>query len=242
MSLLIVLVLLLVAGLAMGYVLGNVLGARWRLSLRGMMVGVAVLAILLASVTGYRRASMASVEFLQPNSPRAINLFPTAQLRQADGETYEFHYYARGRPIARLLRGVSKISYSIRDHDVTVKVRGDRDLAEEVLSQLREADKPPAGAFVIRGRVRDRRGNPLSGAQVDLLGSFVFINHFRTRNDGTFTMPLTETNAAVPAGSYYYFRIRDAGETAEEPIRWHSRYFRLDPQQPEKVVDIVVPR
>ena len=114
-------------------------------------------------------------------------------------------------------------------------------VAEQVLEAMRESDQRPAGAFVIRGRVRDNYGRPLANAQVDLMGRFVFINCFQTRDDGTFTMALTDTNGSVPEGSLYYLRVRAATERKGHHVRWNSRYFSLKRSQPEMVVEIAVP-
>jgi hypothetical protein len=90
--------------------------------------------------------------------------------------------------------------------------------------------------------VVDKAGRGIGGATVDLMGPFVFVNHFQTRDDGTFTMPLRDGNSNAPAGRGYYLRIRAKEETAESPLRWHSASFSLDPRNPELVVEILVPR
>ena len=66
-------------------------------------------------------------------------------------------------------------------------------------------------------------------------------NCFRTRDDGTFTLALSDRDRSVPVGAGLYFRIRPANETADNPVRWHSTYFWLDPNNPEMLLDIRIP-
>ncbi len=75
-----------------------------------------------------------------------------------------------------------------------------------------------------------------------LLGAFQFINCFRTRDDGTFTLALTVRDPAVPVGAGLYFCIRSTDETADHPIRWLSPYFSLESSNPEMLVDIQIPK
>ena len=211
--------------------------AKWRLTLRGLLIFIFVLAAIMAGTIGYRRASMARVSWLDPASQRAKQIFPTAEVvENADG-AYEFRYYAKNRNVQRLLPDISNGGYSIGDEYLRVTVRQDKAAAYEVLENIRKADKRPKGAFVIRGRVRDADGEPLENAHIDVMGRFVFINCFGTREDGTFTMALSDENASVPAGSMYYFRVRTRNQTA----RWNSDYFSLDRNKPEMVVEIAVP-
>ena len=102
-------------------------------------------------------------------------------------------------------------------------------------------DTLPNGAFTIRGKLHDANGKSVPGASIDIMGAFQFINCFRTRDDGTFTLALSDREPSVPVGAGYYFRIRSANDTADNPIRWNSAYFSLDPSSPEMLVDIQIP-
>ena len=112
----------------------------------------------------------------------------------------------------------------------------------ELLQLLLKTDALPGGAFVIRGKLHDANGKPIPGATIDILGAFQFINCFRTRDDATFTLALSDRDPSVPVGAGLYFRIRSANETADNPIRWHSPYFWLDPNSPEMLLDIRIPK
>lgn len=211
--------------------------AKWRLSLRGLLLLIFVIAAIMAGVLSYRRASMARVNWLDPESAKAKQMFPTAEVVENAEGAYEFEYYARNRNVQRLLPQVSNGGYTVGEECVRINVRRDEAAANDVLQSIRKADKRPNGAFVIRGRIRDSDGVPLANAQIDLMGKFVFINCFKTREDGTFTMALSDENPAVPAGNMYYFRVR----TRNEKSRWNSDYFSLSRDKPEMVVDIAVP-
>jgi hypothetical protein len=80
---------------------------------------------------------------------------------------------------------------------------------EAVLDAVRRADvlHPEQDESVIFGIVVDGDGKPVGGATVDLMGPNVYINHFLTRDDGTFHMPIT-----VPPGRGYHLRIRRDGK------------------------------
>ena len=67
-------------------------------------------------------------------------------------------------------------------------------------------------------------------------------NHFHTRDDGTFTMVLSDGGRGPPAGGGYYLRIRAGEETADRLVRWETGYFSLDPASLELVALIRVPR
>ncbi len=79
---------------------------------------------------------------------------------------------------------------------------------QQYLACFDKADVPKPGLRVIHGRLEDSAGQPVGGAIVDLLGPYVYINHFQTRSDGTFAMPIE-----APPGSGYRLRIRYGGET-----------------------------
>lgn len=113
---------------------------------------------------------------------------------------------------------------------------------QDQLERIQESDTLPSGAFVIRGKMRDANGKPVPGATIDILGAYQFINCFRTRDDGTFTLALSDRDRSVPIGAGLYFRVRSATETADKLIRWNSTYFFLEPNNPEMLVDIQIPK
>jgi len=187
--------------------------AKWQVSLRGLFGLVTAIAVVLAVFYGYRRSVMAQVRWIAPGSKQAESLFPVGNVSQNSRGEYEFSYYARRRRIQSLLPQMTQGRYAVDREGIRVSSR-DRTAADEHLKRLRDADVLPPGTFVIRGRVIDKESKPLGGATVDLMGPYVFINHFQTRDDGTFTMPLSDGRSKAPAGHGYYLRIRAREETA----------------------------
>lgn len=215
--------------------------AKWQISLRGLFGLVTGIAVLLAVFYGYRRAVMAQVQWIPPDSKQAGAIFPVETVVRNDQGKYEFSYSARRRHLQSLLGRLTQVSYTVDRHAVRVTAR-DRTAANEQLKRLRDSDIRPPGTFVIRGRVIDKKGEPFAGATVDLMGRYVFINHFQIRDDGTFTMPLSDGSSKAPGGGGYYLRIRAREETADRLVRWETGYFSLDPANPERVAVIRVPR
>ena len=206
---------------------------------------VALIAILLAATTGYRRVAMAQLTWLHSSSKEAEALYPAADITERKDGRFQFDYAARNVSIDRLTAMLSsEVSAGtggwsllpIGSESVRVHNR-DSEKLKGRLERLRETDTLASGAFVIRGQVRDKSGGALSDAHIDILGRFPFINCFKTRPDGTFTMPLSDENPAVPSGDGYYFRIR----SPDDANHWHSSYFSISKDNPELVVDIVVP-
>jgi hypothetical protein len=183
---------------------------------------------------------MAQVTWIPLAKENTANFFPAAKVQKTDDGRFEFVYYARNRSIQRLMAKTKLRNYSVTEEAVRVTC-GDESEAHDQLQRIQESDTIPSGAFTVRGRLRDASGKPVPGATIDVLGAFQFINCFRTRDDGTFTSALSDRDPSVPVGTGYYFRIRSANETAENPIRWHSPYFSLNPSNPEMLVDIRLP-
>jgi hypothetical protein len=166
--------------------------------------------------------------------------YPAATVQKSADGRFEFVYYARNRSIQHLVAKNKLSNYSVTEEAVRVTSK-DESEAQELLHGIHETDTLPSGAFVIRGKLRDANGKPISGATIDILGAFQYINCFRTRDDGTFTLALSDRDPSVPIGDRLYFRIRSANETADKLIRWHSTYFSLDPNNPEMLLDIRIP-
>lgn len=217
-------------------------GGSWQFSLRSFLVLVAIVASVLAAVMGYRAQTMAGLEWIDAASPQADKLFPVESIsRNPDGK-YEFTYFTKRCSIQKLIGPINRVgqmSFRIDRESVKIQVE-DEATATSQLAAIRQLDVVPPGTFVIRGKVVDRSGNPLAGATIDLMGAYVFINHFQTRDDGTFTMPLTDGGSA-PAGSGYYLRVRAKEETSANLIRWNTASFSLSPNRPEMVVLITAP-
>ena len=211
-------------------------------SLRSFLVLVAIVASVLAAVIGYRAQTMASVEWIEAASPQSDKLFPVDSISRNPEGKYEFTYLARRCSIQKLIEPIDQLGnmgFRIDRESIRVQVE-DEATATSQLAAIRQLDVVPPGTFVIRGKVVDRSGNPLARATIDLMGTYVFINHFQTRDDGSFTMPLTDGGSA-PAGSGYYLRVRAKEETSANLIRWNTASFSLSPNRPEMVILITVP-
>lgn len=217
-------------------------GGNLQISLRGFLVFVALIAIVLAAVIGFRRETMASVEWIDAASPLANQLFPAESISPNPEGKYEFTYFAKCRSIQKLIGPIQQLgnmSFRIDRESIRIQVE-DEATATSQLAAIRKLDVVPPGTFVIRGKVVDRKGKPLAGATVDLMGPYVFINHFQTRDDGTITMPLMDGGSA-PAGSGYYLRVRAKEETSENHVRWNTASFSLSSNSPEMVILVTVP-
>ena len=180
---------------------------------------------------------MAQLTWIPVAKEDAAKLFPASTVQKSADGRFEFVYYARNRSIQHLIAKNKLSNYSVTEEAVRV-TSSDESEAQELLQLLQKTDMLSGGAFVIRGKLRDANGIPVPGATIDILGAFQYINCFRTRDDGTFTLALSDRDPSVPVGAGLY--IRSATETADRPMRWHSTYFSLDPNHPEMVVDIQI--
>jgi hypothetical protein len=214
---------------------------KFQFSLRSFLGLLSIVAILFACTIGYRRNTMAQLTWIPVAKEDTAKLFPAATVQKSADGRFEFVYYARNRSIQHLIAKNKLSNYSLTEEAVRV-TSTDESESQELLQLLQKTDTLPSGAFVIRGKLRDANGKPIPGATIDVLGAFQFINCFRTRDDGTFTLALSDRDPSVPVGAGLYFRIRSANETADKLIRWHSTYFSLDPNHPEMVVDIQIPK
>lgn len=213
-------------------------------SLRSLLVATFLLAVVLAGWFGYRRATLAQLSWLPLDSPQAEALFPAESVQATPDGRYGFTYHSRRCQLNRpTIPDSFSGSLSYRDNGQTlVAATKNEAAAHELLQSVRDADLLPPGRQVIRGRVVDRKGRPIAGAIVDLMGPFVFINRFVTRGDDTFTLVLEDGGLTPPLDSGYFLRIRAAEETAERHVRWNTPTFELNATQPEQVALIVVPR
>jgi hypothetical protein len=215
-----------------------------RYTLRTLFLGITLVAVALTCWLVYRQATLCRLHWLPPGSPTAKALFPVPTIQKLFDGSYTFTYYARCRNIQSLLNALPNRG----DRDMQIDRQSmvikspDQASAQACLGALQTADNPKSGSFVIRGKLVDRSGKPIGRATIDLMGSFVFINYFETRDDGTFTMPLTDpAGSTPPAGSGYYLRVRGNKDSAKKPIRWNTPIFSLDPTTPESDVLIVLP-
>ena len=171
-----------------------------RFTLRTLFIGITLVAVALMCWLGYRRATLCRLQWLPSGSPAAKALFPAATIQKLDDGWFSFTYDARSRDIQSLYTALTPTgdrSLQIDRQSITIKCR-EQAASQACLGALQTADKPKPGSFVIRGKLVDRSGKPVARATIDLMGSFVFINYFETRDDGTFTMPLTDPVGLAP--------------------------------------------
>ena len=216
-----------------------------RFSLRSLLIGITLVAVALGSWLYYRQATFCEIRWLSPGSAAAKSISPTSTIQPLADGRFGFTYNVRNRDVQMLS------SFQLPAGDVNVQIERESvtlsspDLTslQSSLQSLESADQRKPGTFVIRGRVVDHRGKPVARATIDLMGSFVFINHFETRDDGTFAMPLYDAGGlTAPAGSGYYLCVRPAGESGKKPSFWNTPSFSLSPNAPELDVEIVMPR
>jgi hypothetical protein len=109
----------------------------------------------------------------------------------------------------------------------------DRAALEAFVDALKTADTPDPTTYAIHGRVLRSDGRPLPDATVDLLGPYVYINHFTTRDDGTFTMFIQ-----APPQPGYSLRVRFRRWNENQEVSTPS--FSLHPEDRELAVVIRV--
>lgn len=209
-------------------------------SVRTLLVAVTLVALILGGIGWWRIVNLAQLRWLDPASPEAESLTPSVTVSQNDDGEWAAVYCAWCRSIHDLTKKLDADGVTLGgDHTIgwydhrarLLLAAADRELLEAYLEALRKADKLGPRQMVIRGRVIDADGSPVADASIDLMGSYHYINHFRTREDGTFTMPITPDE-----GWGYYLRIRPRDREPETTGR-----FPLSYDEPERVVIVRLP-
>lgn len=232
-------VLLLFAAFFSLLVMLRVRDRQFQFSLRGLFMALTIVALLLSGIGWWRLSHLAQVRWLDPTSPEAVEMFTVSEILPHD-EGWSTAYEARCRGI-QVLTGILESdgvtlggSHSTRWDSYASRVElvaEDREALAGYLAALQNADKLGSGEMVIRGRVEDSDGKPVAGAIVDLMGPYVYINHFRTREGGTFVMPMTPNETWG-----YYLRIRP-----RDGERRNTSRFSLSYDEPERVVIVRLP-
>lgn len=209
-------------------------------SLRALFAALTAVALIFGAVGWWRAANLAQTEWLDPDSSEAVELFPRAEAVKTDDGEWSAAYHSRCRAIHDLAGILESNGTKIEgDHSTRfvahrsrLEIIGEeRESIEAYLQALRDADELRPGEMVIRGRVVDSEGLPVAGAMVDLRGPYVYINHFETREDGTFAMPITPNETWG-----YYLRIRPREAEPRDTAR-----FSLSYDDPERVVMVRLP-
>jgi hypothetical protein len=214
-------ILLLAVLVILTFVVVLVWRRRPQFSLRTLTIACTVVAVAFSAWYSWQWWSLARLTWIDPASPEARGLLVEPSIVEKDGK-FQASFRPRHRGAPGLLdlawaKVVGANTHPIANslttrtlhqaHEITMESDG-RVYLEALLTALQKADVPQPGVRVIHGRVADSAGEPVGGATVDLLGPYVYINHFQTRPDGTFTMPLE-----APPQSGYWLRIRYAGDT-----------------------------
>ena len=223
------------AGILIFAIVARGRAVRKPFSLRSLLTAITAIALLLGGTLAYRRGSMAQLRNVEKYKTQTL---PIAEITQRDDGNFELFYRAKCRSIQSLIKHleIGRGGYAVKNESVVIYSE-EKPRVEAALATLLKHDKLPTGSVVIRGVVRQRDGKPLAGATLDVLGRYQFINCFQTRDDGTFTMALSDRDPMLPFGMGYYLRIRTAGETQ----RWNTGYISISKQNPEISVEIVVP-
>ncbi len=239
LAILVVVAILLPAVAAAVWVICVPRERRVQFSLRTLMIGVTLVAIGLSAVMSWRYLNTAKIKWLDPSSTAARQLWSEPVVTQ-QGDEFTASYRSKFRDEGELYaaeltgrmapRGGSFGLQTNQSRQLITLESSDRAHLEDALAALAKADVPKKGWFAIRGVVEDRAGLPVGDAMVDLMGSSVYINHFKTREDGTFTMPIQS-----PPGRGYYFRVRYDADR-----RMNTARFMLSDDKRELVVRIRV--
>jgi hypothetical protein len=211
---------------------------RFQFSLRTLLIVVTAVAVLLSAITSWNRWFMAQIEFLDTSSPLVVQWKKSPEIVEDNGQL-KLTYRPQHRGIGEILNLSEKafqeesISSSRGSFDHTGQSMtyesDDRRYLEKRLTTIQKNDVLQKGCFTIQGIVKDAEENPVPGATVDLMGPYVYINHFATRKDGTFFMPMQ-----APAQSGYYLRIRC------NKLDTNTTTFSLDSAKPELFVIVHV--
>jgi hypothetical protein len=207
----ILLAVVLVISAALGVLLWR---RRPQFSLRALMIGCGLVAGAFSAWYSWQWWTLARLAWIDPSSPEARRILPEPSIVETAGK-FRVTFRPRHCRMSELLDVASKhpVTHSLntrtgyQTHEIDLE-SGDRTYLDTLLAAMQEADAPKPGLRVIHGRVEDASGEPVAGATVDLLGSYVYINHFQTRSDGTFAMLIE-----APPQSGYRLRIRYAGDT-----------------------------
>jgi hypothetical protein len=212
---------------------------RFQYSLRTLLIGVTVVAVVLSAYTAWNRWTRAQLEFLDADAPAFAFLKMTPEISEATGPSgFKVTYRPRYRGIgeverisdeARTPRGTWHGRTTDFMKQTAVLESGERHDLEAGIVAMQKADVLLPGRFVIHGVLKDAAGDPIPDAQVNLDSANSFNVMFRTLDDGTFFIPIKP-----PIDPQYSFEIYYGGK------KMVSTTFSLDPATPEMFVTVRV--
>lgn len=209
--------------------------SRFQYGLSALLGAMATVAVVAAYWTTWRFNDRADTTLFSPGSAEAEQLFPEAVILPS-GKGRVGSFTARYRDVRWLFAeaqnslGDTSGYRAEFDQDRLILECPRRAELETVFDEMSRLDRLEAGSFVIRGVVLDPQGQPCARLALDLLGPHPSTGVFKTRADGTFTIPVRS-----PPGSGYCLRVRR--EFANSQL---SRPFELEPSRPEVIVRLTV--
>ncbi|PQO44083.1 carboxypeptidase-like regulatory domain-containing protein [Blastopirellula marina] len=208
-----------------------------QISLRTLLAAVALVSLPLAYWSHWRYYDRAQVGWLQADSPQAKRLLGEVEIA-TDAELPTAAYTANYVDVRRLYQqaestvGPSSALQVDFDNDRVVVQCEDPLELQALVAAMKQSDRRSPDQFVIRGIVVDQNGLPIAGAAIDLIGPRSFENFFRTRADGSFSMPVN-----APEGYGYALQIR---ADQNHPIL--TTPFSLDEMERERIARVRLPR
>ncbi|PHS11952.1 MAG: hypothetical protein COA78_08840 [Blastopirellula sp.] len=201
-------------------------------SLRSLMLLMAVIAACTAYFTSWQYMDRANTVWIAVNSAEAKSLI-TPPTSIPHPNQHSFMYFANYQSIQKIFaQAESKIKptnfEASMDNDRLIFTCEDPIVLMNMQQMVEQLDQPSAGEFIIRGIIKTRENKRMGDVAIDLMGPYSVINVYKTRPDGSFSIPV----AAKP-GHGYYLRIRD-----NQNQRTLTRPFSLIAGQPELVVKI----
>ncbi len=164
-----------------------------------------------------------------PGSPEAAVILPEPAITQGGNQfTWTLTFRARNRidvPYDQALQSLLSYTSSYDMRDLSIEAN-DRAGLETILERLKALDQPVRGERLIHGQLTGERGQPVVGAQVDLLGNYSSINACRTRPDGTFSLVLYDPVPPSRVSGRLRFRLPSRGGNC------YSHRITLTDEQP----------
>ncbi len=205
-----------------------------RYSLRTLAVCVTLFAAALGTWLNYRRATMCRLEWLKPGTLRNVPEVPEPKITQRE-HSVRVSYRSQYCDCRDL---TTHYDHSSTTDSIMLYVPN-VEAARNVIAQFKAFDVRPPNLCSIRGRIVDRRGNPLVSADVELSGSVQRMFRQHADQEGYFKIRFRLASVShPPRGNVYRIRVSDY----DAPLpRWESASFAFDPATPEQEVIVHVP-
>lgn len=185
----------------------------------------------------WRQKDRVATRFLDPDSREAQALLVRPVVVEA-GNLATGQYTANYRDV-RWLFSVAQANISVTgglqadfDNDrVTIQTANPVDL-KRLINEMQRYDHLDEHHAVVRGVAVDQHNRPVPHLPVDLTGPARHAHYFRTRGDGSFSVPVEMT-----PGTGYALRFRRSYARS-----YMSMPFRLGSDKREVVVKVIIPQ